>query len=312
MEAVRCLGLSKEYDGLLALDRLSLTVEEGTIFGFLGPNGAGKTTTIKLLTGLTHPTAGQAWVAGHQVTADSRAVHGIIGYLPEEPAFYNWMSGREFLEHVGELFGLPPKVRKSRVDEVLGLVDLVSAAKRRVGGYSRGMRQRLGIAQAMINNPRVLFLDEPASALDPLGRLDVLNVIRALKGQTTVFMSSHILADVERVCDTVSILNHGRLVTQARTEELKEKYAKPIFVLEFEEPVAGLAAKLRALPWVEKVEATETALKVFARDVSTAKRELPQVVASSQIGLLRYELAMPSLEDIFVKLVGDDRQGGQE
>ncbi len=199
MNAISIEGLEKRYGTVRALDGLDLEVEPGTVFGFLGPNGAGKTTTIRILTGLSHAGAGHARVAGVEVGAgDDRLAH-LIGHLPEEPAFYTWMTPVEFLDHVGRIFGLRASQCRVRTQELLELVGLAEAGKRRIGGFSRGMRQRLGLAQALVNHPQVIFLDEPLSALDPAGRRDVLELITRLKGETTVLMSTHILADVERV-----------------------------------------------------------------------------------------------------------------
>lgn len=309
MEAIRCEGLTKHYGSIPALDGLTLSVAEGSIFGFLGPNGAGKTTTVKLLTGLSTPTGGKAWVNGKEVMSNSISLRRKIGYLPEEPSFYNWMSGREFLSFVGELHHLPSREIKLRCDELLEMVDLQGAAERRIGGYSRGMRQRLGIAQSLINQPEVLFLDEPCSALDPVGRREVLSIIQRLRSETTVFMSTHILSDVERVCDVVGIINRGRLVTESPTEELRERYARSVFEIQFEEDASHLISQLESLPWVAEVEMAtlngEPVVRLQARDVNHAKLELPRIVASSGLTLVRYELTLPSLEDIFIELVGN-------
>src|SRR5437868_10717859 len=183
MTAIRIEGLQKTYGSVKALDGLDLAVETGSVFGFLGPNGAGKSTTLRILTGLAQASAGRAWVAGVEVTArhgggGQLAQH--FGYLPEEPAFYNWMTPREFLDHVGRLFGMPAPERRSRTAELLQLAGLAEVAGRRIGGFSRGMRQRLGLAQALVNQPPVLFLDEPASALDPVGRKEVRDLIARL------------------------------------------------------------------------------------------------------------------------------------
>ncbi len=310
MVTIVCEKLTKHYGPVVGLDGLDLAVPEGTIFGFLGPNGAGKTTTIKLLTGLTRPTAGRAWVAGQEVTFHSQTMRARIGYLAEEPAFYGWMTGREFLAYVGRLFGLGGGELTRRVDELLEFADLGAAAKRRISGYSRGMRQRLGIAQAMINRPPVLLLDEPCSALDPIGRKEILEVIARLRGQATVFMSTHILADAERACDTVGIIDRGRLVVQAPIAELRKRYAAPVFLVQVEAgdgQLAALADSLRQLPWVGRVEAGENQLRLFARDLAVARRELPGLVVASGLTLLRYELTLPSLEDVFVRLVEGER-----
>ncbi|TET40309.1 MAG: ABC transporter ATP-binding protein [Dehalococcoidia bacterium] len=308
MEAIRCEGLTKHYGAIAAVDGLNLVIEEGSIFGFLGPNGAGKTTTVRLLTGLSRPSRGKAWVMGEEVTPTSVSLRSKVGYLPEEPAFYNWMNGREFLIYVGELFHLPSRENKKRCDELLEFAGLSEAASRRIGGYSRGMRQRLGLAQALMNRPKVLFLDEPCSALDPIGRREVLDTILRLKEEATVFMSTHILADVERICDVVGIIDKGRLVIEERTEELRDRFAQPIFELHLEGEAHSITRLLQSLPWVAKVEEehrdNEAVLHIRVSDVITAKRELPKIVAESGLILLHYELMSPSLEEVFIELVG--------
>ena len=307
MEAIRCQNLTKRYGEITALDNLDLTIEEHSVFGFLGPNGAGKTTTVKLLIGLSIPSAGTAWIAGEEITTGNAVVRTGIGFLPDVPAFCDWMTGQEFLTFVGELHGLPSREISLRRDEQLELVDLKDAARRKIGGYSRGMKQRLGIAQALMNHPRVLFMDEPTSALDPVGRRDVLLLIERLREQTTVFMSSHILSDVERVCDVVGIIDKGKLVIQSTVEELRQRYTRSIFELEFEEDTAPLMARIESAHWLatqELVTINEVpTLRVQVNNIAEAKRELPGLVAASGLTLLRYELTLPSLEDIFVDLV---------
>jgi ABC-2 type transport system ATP-binding protein len=313
MEAIRTEGLTKFFGDVVALDGLSLAVPRGTIFGFLGPNGAGKTTTIRILTGLARATGGRAWVTGTEVKRDSRRVAARIGYLPEDVAFYGWTTPREFLDYVGSLFGLSAAEAGQRSAELLGLVGLTDVAGRRVGGFSRGMRQRLGIAQALVNRPEVLFLDEPASALDPAGRKEVLDMIGQLRGQCTVFMSTHILADVERVCDTVGIIAEGRLVTEAPQEELIARYAAPVFEIEgdsgTEKAMQRLERELRPIEWVSGVALEGTTLRVTVRDAEAAKRLLIAAIARSGLPLRRYEMVRPSLEDVFLRLVNRDRGG---
>jgi ABC-2 type transport system ATP-binding protein len=310
LPAISCQGLTKHYGSIVALDNLDLTIEDKVIFGFLGPNGAGKTTALKIFTGLSRPTSGRAWVAGEEVVSHSRSLQSRIGYLPEEPAFYNWMTGREYLTFVGRLFSLSSKDIKKRCGELLDLVDLSRDASRRVSGYSRGMRQRLGIAQALMNKPAVLFLDEPCSALDPLGRAEVLDTLIRLKEQaTTIFMSSHILADVERVCDIVGIIDQGRLVVESGVEELRQRFAHPVFEIEFEEAATPFVGLLESLPWVEKVNAGAEGnlfnLRVSVRDVATAKVELPRMIAGSGLTLRQYQMVLPTLEEVFIELVGN-------
>jgi len=188
-------------------------------------------------------------------------------------------------------------------------VDLTGAASRRIGGYSRGMRQRLGIAQALMNKPAVLFLDEPSSALDPMGRAEVLNTLLRLKEQaTTIFLSSHILADVERVCDVVGIIDKGKLVVESGVDELRQRFAHSLFEVEFEEMASSFVAMLERLPWVQKVDVAEgsnsSRFIVRARDVAAAKRELPRLIAESGLTLRQYQSVLPTLEDVFIELVG--------
>ena len=309
MSAIRIEGLRKQYGAVTALDGLDLTVASGTVFGFLGPNGAGKTTTLRILTGLARPTAGQAWVAGVEVTGGSREVARHIGHLPEEPAFYGWMTPPEFLNHVGGLFGLTPGERTARTKELIERVGLAEAARRRIAGFSRGMRQRLGLAQALVNRPTVLFLDEPVSALDPAGRKEVLALIEQLRGECTVLMSSHILADVERVCDTVGIVARGRLVTQEPRAELMARYALPVFELEAdpanEAALLAWAESQRQQPWVTGVTTSGGSARLTVSDIGVAQRTLLASAVQAGLTLTRYEMLKPSLEDVFLSLVGE-------
>jgi ABC-2 type transport system ATP-binding protein len=310
MIAVHTEDLYKVFGEFTALNGLNLNVEEGTIFGFLGPNGAGKTTTIRILTGLAHATRGKAWVMGNEVTANGHEIARQIGFLPEEPAFYTWMTPPEFLDYVGRVFGLPAAERSSRIKELLALAGLEESAKRRIGGFSRGMRQRLALAQAVLNRPKVLFLDEPASALDPFGRKEVLDFIEQLRGQCTVFMSTHILADVERVCDTVGIINRGRLVIEAAREALLAQYAVPALEVEVDEKSgAGIipwSETLQREPWVKTISQQGLVVRVIVNDIETAKKML--LVSATQAGMVlnKYEVVKPSLEDVFLQLVGEE------
>jgi ABC-2 type transport system ATP-binding protein len=313
MSAIRTAGLHKAYGAVRALDGLDLDVQAGTVFGFLGPNGAGKTTAIRILTGLARPSAGRAWVDGVEVTASQgsarRAVARRFGHLAEEPAFYNWMTPQEFLDHVARLFGLSTAERRTRTGELLELVGLADVAKRRIGGFSRGMRQRLGVAQALVNQPPVLFLDEPASALDPAGRKEVLDLIEHLRGRCTVFMSTHILADVERVCDGVGIIAHGRLITQGPRADLLARYAIPAFELEAdvggEAALAGWAEAQRQWSWVMAAKLDGRTARLTVSDVSAAKQALLPAAIEAGLVLTRYEMLHPSLEDIFLRLTGE-------
>ncbi len=306
MNVVHVEALKKYYGAVHALDGLNLEVEPGTVFGFLGPNGAGKTTTLRILTGLARPTSGKAQVAGVDISKDVRRLSRRIGHLPEEPAFYPWMTPPEFLDYLGRLYGLSSHARKTRTRELLALVRMEDVSRRRIGGFSRGMRQRLGVAAALIHHPEVLFLDEPASALDPAGRKEVLDLIESLRGQCTVVMSTHILADVERVCDVVGIIAKGRMLVQSPRQELMEHYAIPAFEVEGvdHDALTGWAEDLRRLPWVISVVPRNGAFRITVRDVQIAKRALLTLAVDSGLSLNRYEEVRPSLEDVFLQLVG--------
>jgi ABC-2 type transport system ATP-binding protein len=308
MSSVHVEALKKTYGAVHALDGLDLEVAPGTIFGFLGPNGAGKTTTLRILTGLARSTSGKAQVAGLDVLKDPGKLSRRIGHLPEEPAFYGWMTPREFLDYLGRLYGLSSSERLSRTRELLALVRMEEVSRRRIAGFSRGMRQRLGVAAALIHHPAVLFLDEPASALDPAGRKEVLDLIGSLRGQCTVLMSTHILADVERVCDVVGIIAKGRMLVQSGREALLERYAIPAFEVEADDQaaLAGWVEDLRRLPWVTSVAPSNGAFRITVRDVQSANQALLRLAVNSGIVLNRYEEVRPSLEDVFLQLVGSE------
>jgi ABC-2 type transport system ATP-binding protein len=306
--AISCRDLTKRYGDVWALDHLTLDVPSGSIFGFLGPNGAGKTTALRLFTGLAFPDGGSATVAGIDVVSDDVTLRRRFSFLDQSPQYYGWMRGQELLEFVGELFGLRGATLRGRVNEVLELTGLTEGAKRRIGGYSGGMRQRLGLAQALINQPEVLFLDEPVSALDPEGRHDILDVIAGLRGTSTVFMSSHVLADIERVCDAVAIINQGRLIVASTVAELQDRYAQPIFTFEpepdQEAQVEQLITALREARWAGEVVHEHGIVRVLARDTAQASGEILGMLAAHHVAVQRFERGRPSLEDIFLRLVG--------
>ncbi|EPC80990.1 putative ABC transporter ATP-binding protein YxlF [Lacticaseibacillus paracasei subsp. paracasei Lpp37] len=217
--------VSKHFGSKQVLQDLNLTVPAGSIYGFVGENGAGKTTTMKLILGLDQASAGAIEVAGQPVHFGETETNRQTGYLPDVPAFYGYMTAPEYLKLCGQLTGLRGAELQSRVAAMLIQVGLADA-KHRISGFSRGMRQRLGIAQALLNTPKLLICDEPTSALDPQGRTDFLQLLASLRGQTTILFSTHILSDVERICDHVGILHHGRLQVSAPLDDLKQQYAK--------------------------------------------------------------------------------------
>jgi ABC-2 type transport system ATP-binding protein len=309
--AIRCRALSRRYGAIDALKPLDLDVPVGSIFGFLGRNGAGKTTTMRLLTGLARPTTGTAWINGVAIHDDDGATRAQFGYLPQEPAFYSWMTARDFLDYVAAMFFIPAAERQQRVAEMLALVGLQEAAKRTIGGFSGGMKQRLGIAQALIHRPPVLLLDEPTSALDPAGRYDVLKLIAELRGRVTVFFSSHILGDVERVCDTIGIIHDGELVTVEARDALLARHATNILLLEVARECLPLpdsfTAALAAQPWTAKLSQADTTVRLAVHDTAAARQAILPLVVQHSIILTRYEWVRPSLEEIFLSLSGGEQ-----
>jgi len=304
--AIRTEGLTKRYGDVLALDHLDLRVAPGSVFGFLGRNGAGKTTTMRLLAGLAHPTEGRAWIMGAEATDGDADARRLFGYLPQNPAFFKWMTPIELLDYVGRAYGLAADLRQRRIQEMLALVGLEEAAKRRIGGFSGGMVQRLGIAQALIHEPSVLLLDEPTSALDPAGRYEVLAMLAGLRGRVTVFFSSHIIADVDRICDTVGVLHQGRLLQVTPREELLAQYAVNAVSLTLDKDAmaagADLATLLSEQPWVADATWDAHTLRVTVHDVAVAQRELLPLLARQGVALQRLEWVRPSLEEIFLEM----------
>ena len=305
--AIRTTGLTKVYGEKHALDSVDLVVEEGSVFGFLGPNGAGKTTTLHILTGLTRPTGGSVQILGRDVASAGNAVRAQIGFLPDVPGFYEWMSAEEFLRFAGGLFGIGRRVLDERLGVLLDLAGL-GDVKTKIGGYSRGMKQRPGVAQVLVNAPKLLLLDEPTSALDPMGRKDVLDMLTSLRGRTTVFFSTHIIADVERVCDTVAILDCGRVVAQAPIDELKARYGQQKVVVEVTGGADQLAEQIGRQPWVTAVSrGSNGSMEITVKDVRAAQHQIPAMIADLQLGLSRMEAGEMGLEEVFVELVGGEQ-----
>jgi ABC-2 type transport system ATP-binding protein len=301
-------NLTKDYEvgfwkkkKVRALDGLDLQVERGQIFGFLGGNGAGKTTTIKLLMGLIFPTAGTARILGSDIS-DTR-MHSRIGYLPENPYFYDYLTARELMMYFAELFGIDTAERKRRTEELLTRVGLEEAAwDRQLRKFSKGMLQRTGLAQSLINNPEIVFMDEPMSGLDPMGRREIRELIASLREQgTTVFMSTHILSDIEVLCDRVAILRQGKL---AATGKLDELLAQSGETQTFEMNISGIAAEALAREIAPLVGAVVTATVGGAHVRVDKEADVDKVLpAVRKLGgrLISVQPVGLSLEELFVK-----------
>jgi ABC-2 type transport system ATP-binding protein len=315
--AITCRALTKRYRNVVALDSLDLEVPQHSLFGFLGPNGAGKTTLMRVLLGLARPTSGSGEVLGHDITRETLEVRKLVGYLPQQPRFHEDLTSRELLRYARGFFPHDPDARiEDDITEVLDLVGLTAKADSLSGELSGGQRQRLGIAQAQIHRPPLLVLDEPAAALDPLGRRDVLEVMRRLKESTTVFYSTHILDDVQQVSDQVAILKQGRRVLQAPMDELLAGEGHPAFVLSVSGDVARAAETLREQPWVVGVgdargdgDAERTTLSVQVTDEELARRRLLRLVLQhDDVQVLDFGPRRSELEDVFIETVEGVRQ----
>lgn len=300
--AIEVDALVKTYGAQRALDSLTFQVPKGSVFGFLGPNGAGKTTAIRILLGLAKADSGHAAVLGVPVTGrDGGATR--VGYLPDVPVFYNWMRASEYLAFLGSFLQMEDSITAQRSALLLDMVGLHGVTTK-LGGYSRGMKQRLGIAAALLNSPELLILDEPTSALDPLGRHELLNIIAALAGKATVFFSTHILADVERVCDHVAVLDRGRVIAADTTAGLRARYgdARRLRLEVGGDPHAASQA-LRTAPWVRSLTPQDRGWIVEVTDLAQAQLQLPALLARNGLPLYHLETVAASLEDVFVQLV---------
>lgn len=308
MSAISVKNLTKKFNNFTAVDNLSFEIEKNHVVGFLGPNGAGKTTTLRMLVGLSKATSGEIKIGGETVVFGESKTNKKIGYLPELPSMYNWMSGYEYLDFIANIFKYSKPKKTAKIAELLKLVGLTEAKDKKIAAYSGGMKQRLGIAQALLNNPEVIILDEPVSALDPKGRKEVLKVIEKLKNTRTVLFSTHILSDVDRICDDVVIINNGKLVVTSSLSKLKEKYASPILEIEFAANPKSLLTKLKQQKWAQKVEQGGNKLKIWLADNNVVEKNIPlDFMLSQKIGILRYGLILPETEDLFMSLTGESK-----
>ena len=297
MDMLRIDDLHRRFGEKEVLKGLNLSVPENSIFGFIGRNGAGKTTTMKTVLGLLKPDRGEITVAGEKVVFGQTATNRFIGYLPDVPEFYSFMNPQEYLYFCGEITGMDKKEIHNRTDELLELVGLENE-KHRIKGFSRGMKQRLGIAQALLNRPKLLICDEPTSALDPMGRKEILDILMQVREQTTVLFSTHILSDVERICTDIALLNNGQVAIQGKLTDIKTKYRSDEYLLETETEAAQLAL-LNAFPGAEKLGRTQLTF----REKRHTQFDVLQFVTKQRIPLLKLERIEPSLEDLFMEVV---------
>ena len=309
-------GLSKSFGDVQALRNVDLKVPRHSIFGFLGPNGAGKTTLMKILLGLARPTKGSGKIFEHDIVAESVAIRERIGYLPQHPRFIENMTARENLQFTAKFFFSGPQDKvQERCNEMLELVDLTEKADRPIKGFSGGEKQRLGIALAQVNYPDLLILDEPASALDPMGRQAVLDVMTRLQKYTTIFYSTHILDDVQRVSDTVAILNRGQVVVSGPIEQILSSKDGVVYSVTLKGGGSnGLGERLAQLPWVVHTTVTQrngtSMWQVSVSDEVAAEMHLLRsVMADPTVMVTEFSRKKYELEEVFMDIVKGDGNG---
>ncbi|WP_216829697.1 ABC transporter ATP-binding protein [Alkalihalobacterium elongatum] len=293
-------NLSKSFQSDHVIKDTSFSLEEGRCVALLGPNGAGKTTILKMLAGLLKPTEGNITFEEFGTNDDFR---NHIGYLSQYPVFHNWMSGQEFLEYAGKLCHLSREEAKERTAELIEMVGLYDAKDRRIGKYSGGMKQRLGIAQAIIHRPKLLLLDEPVSALDPFGRREVLEMIRQLKAHTTILFSTHVLNDAEEVSEDIIILSDGEIKVANSLSELRKQHQEAVIFIHTSEIAKPHLQYWGQFDFVKEMEFEHEQAKVIVADLNQAKRVFLQEIVTHDIPITSFELGKTTLEDLFVKVV---------
>lgn len=293
-------NLTKKFKEKTAVGKVSFSFEAGKCVALIGPNGAGKTTIIRTLAGLLKPTSGTIEFKQMKPNQDIRAM---IGYLPQYPMFYSWMTGKEFLIYSGELSFLPKSQAAERAEELLKVVGIADAKNKRIGTYSGGMKQRLGIAQAIIHHPKLLLLDEPVSSLDPLGRREVLELIEQLKLDMTILFSTHILADADEVSDELLLLHKGKIVEAGSMKELRHKHQADIIELKFEHAQEKYLPIINQLPTVTNTTFVKESIFIEVTHIDQARRELFSLAVTESWPLLNFTVKEATLEDMFLKVV---------
>jgi len=296
MDMLRITGLHKRFGDKEVLRGLNLSVPEHSIYGFIGKNGTGKTTTMKTILGLLKADSGEIIVNGEKVVYGQNSTNQYIGYLPDVPEFYPFMTAQEYLRFCGEISGMKKAECASRSRELLELVGL-GDEKHRIKGFSRGMKQRLGIAQALLNSPRLLICDEPTSALDPVGRKEILDILLTVREKTTVLFSTHILSDVERICTDIAFLNNGVVKIQGKLSDIKTRYRSEEYLLETEKDT-DIRKLIRVYPVMKQPGGNQL---TFCESELSAFDVL-RFVSDEHITLLKFERVEPTLESLFMEV----------
>lgn len=308
--------LTKKYGEVLALDDLSFEIEEGQVYGFLGPNGAGKSTTMNIMTGCLSATAGSVTIGGHDVFEEPDAAKRLIGYLPEQPPLYMNETPLEYLRFVGEAKGLRGAELTAQIEEVAEQAGTSDVMRRRIGDLSKGYRQRVGIAQALLGEPRVIILDEPTVGLDPIQIIEIRDLIRSLGRSHTVILSSHILSEVQAICDKILIIAHGRLVAFDTPAKLEERLAATgelslttdVSLNAARKALAGVKTLAEVLPEMGTDGFTHLRLRAAQEDLYATAREVFFAFAERRLAILELRLNKASLEDVFLELTDTDTE----
>jgi len=304
MPVLELKNVSKKFGSMEVIKDLSFAVPEHSVLGFIGKNGAGKTTTMKMILGFLQQDSGEIRVCGEKVAYGNTKTNQYIGYLPDVPEFYGYMKPKEYLQLCGEVSGLKKDVINTKSKEMLSLVGL-DGVNRKIRGFSRGMKQRLGIAQALLNEPKLLICDEPTSALDPVGRKEILDILSIARERATIVFSTHILSDVERICDSIGMLNNGKLVLQGTVAEIKNNCRKDIIQIEIDssDNIEGLATRLKTLSFVAATAINGNKIDIQLTKANQFGSDILAFLAKENVPLLRYEIMEPSLENVFLEVL---------
>jgi len=299
MVAIETKNLGKIYSDKVALKDLNIRINQGEVYGFIGRNGAGKTTTINLILSLIHPSSGEVFINGNKVKFKNQDYKKLIGYVPDVPTFPKYMNAIEYLTYTCDMHEIADNIIKSRVLEVLKFVDLEDH-KKKIGAYSRGMKQRLAIAQGLVHDPEILIMDEPTSALDPIGRKDVMNIILKLKGKKTIFYSTHILEDVEKVCDRIGLLNKGVLVLEDSIKNIQDNYFNTKMLIETDKTQGELIELLKNKNVENNIEKNHKGIICDLKGETTAQ-DILQILIDNGIKINEFRRLNSTLEDVFIR-----------
>jgi ABC-2 type transport system ATP-binding protein len=303
--AIETVDLVKSYGSIIAVNKLNLQVGSNTIHGFLGPNGAGKTTTIKILVGLLKPDGGKVIVLGEEVWGDNPEIRLKIGYMPELPRFPKHLRGYELLDIYGKMYGIPTQERKARIQKVLEIVGLKGRERDFIGEYSKGMQQRLGIAQALLSEPELIILDEPSLGLDPAGMVEVRGIIKEIaKEGVTVFLSSHLLYEVEQVCSHITVIHRGICLASGRLDDVTAKIAGPaVLEVELAEESEAVFEALKNLPFVSKVQRENKTLIIELETTDDVRPQISQAITKAGGIIVYMNMRKRGLEEAFMRLI---------